>query len=84
MVAEMDAAVTGQANTGLAATLAEAEVIREEIMRNLSSTFGCHMVRSQISQGCSAHMAGLPVGKDTASARFAVDSGCALGKRQAS
>ena len=51
MVADMDVADTGQATPGLAATLAEAEVLREEILRNLSSTHGCHMVRSQVTQG---------------------------------
>ena len=51
MVADMDVADTGQATPGLAATLAEAEVQREEILRNLSSTHGCHMVRSQVTQG---------------------------------
>ncbi len=50
MVAELDAADAGQSTPGLAATLAEAETLRAKILRNLSSTNGCQMVRSQIAQ----------------------------------
>lgn len=51
MVAEMDSLNTSQAKPGLVATLAEAELLRQEILRNLSATYGCRVVRSQISQG---------------------------------
>ena len=51
MVAALDVANPGQAAPGLAATLAEAELLRAEILRNLSSIYGCTMVRSQLTQG---------------------------------
>lgn len=50
MVAELDLSGTGPSTPGLAATLAEAETLREEILRNLSSTHGCDMVRTQTAQ----------------------------------
>ena len=51
MDAEMAIGQDGQTLPGLAATLAEAEVLHDDIMRNLSSTHGCRFVRTQVTQG---------------------------------
>ena len=51
MQADLDVADTAPITPGLAATLAEAEVLRAEILRNLTSTYGCSMVLSQLTQG---------------------------------